>query len=72
MGFLGLASGKRICLTKQEMQQIRVHSLGQEDPWRRAWQPTPVFLYGESHGQKAVVHRTTKSWTQLKQLSMHA
>ena len=72
MGFLGLASGKRICLTKQEMQQIRVQSLGQEDPWRRAWQPTPVFLYGESHGQKAVVHRTTKSWTQLKQLSMHA
>ena len=22
-------------------------------PWRRAWQPTPVFLPGESHGQKA-------------------
>ena len=22
-----------------------------EIPWRRAWQPTPVFLPGESHGQ---------------------
>ena len=21
-------------------------------PWRRAWQATPVFLPGESHGQK--------------------
>ena len=21
-------------------------------PWRRAWQPTPVFLLGESHGQR--------------------
>ena len=21
-------------------------------PWRRAWQPTPVFLSGESHGQR--------------------
>ena len=21
-------------------------------PWRRAWQPTLVFLPGESHGQK--------------------
>ena len=21
-------------------------------PWRRAWQPTPVFLAGESHGQR--------------------
>ena len=20
-------------------------------PWRRAWQPTPVFLPGEVHGQ---------------------
>ena len=21
-------------------------------PWRRKWQPTPVFLPGESHGQE--------------------
>ena len=33
--------------------------------WRRAWQPTPVFLPGESHGQKslvAMVHRVANSW----------
>ena len=24
-------------------------------PWKRAWQPTPVFLTGESHGQKSLV-----------------
>ena len=24
-------------------------------PWRRAWQPTPVFLLGESHGQRRLV-----------------
>ena len=23
-------------------------------PWRRAWQPTPVFLPGESHGQESL------------------
>ena len=23
-------------------------------PWWRAWQPTPVFLPGESHGQKSL------------------
>ena len=23
-------------------------------PWRREWQPAPVFLPGESHGQKSV------------------
>jgi len=25
------------------------------NPWRRAWQPTPVFLPGESHGQRSLV-----------------
>ena len=24
-------------------------------PWRRAWQPTPVFLPGESHKQRSLV-----------------
>ena len=27
---------------------------GGEIPWRRAWQPTPVFLPGESHGQRSL------------------
>ena len=24
-------------------------------PWRRAWQPTPVFLPRESHGQRSLL-----------------
>ena len=24
-------------------------------PWRREWQPTPVFLPGESYGQRSLV-----------------
>ena len=24
-------------------------------PWKRAWQPTPAFLLGESHGQKSLM-----------------
>ena len=24
-------------------------------PWRRKWQPTPVFLPGESHGQRSLL-----------------
>ena len=35
--------------------KIQVQSLSWEDPWRRAWQPTPVFLPGESHGQRILV-----------------
>ena len=37
------------------MQKTWVQSLGQEDPWRKEWQPTPVFLPGESHGQRRLV-----------------
>ena len=37
-------------------------------PWRRAWQPTPVFLPGESHGQRSLVGYSgvTQSQTLLK------
>ena len=41
------------------MQETQVRFLGWEDPQRRKWQTTPVFLPGESHGQKIlarVVH----------------
>ena len=31
------------------MLETGVQSLGQEDPWRREWLPTPVFLPGEVH-----------------------
>ena len=37
-------------------------------PWRRTWQPTPVFLPGESHGQRSLAgdsHRVAKSQTRL-------
>ena len=32
-----------------------VWSLGQEYPWSRKWQLTPVFLPGKSHGQRSLV-----------------
>ena len=41
-------------------------------PWRKAWQPTPVFLPGESQGQGslvAAVYGVIQSWTRLKWLS---
>ena len=37
-------------------------------PWRRAWQPTPVFLPGESHGQRSLVGYSP--WGH-KELDMH-
>ena len=44
-------------------------------PWRRKWQPTLVFLPGESHGQRSLVGYSSwdrKSWTRLSDLtSLH-
>ena len=60
MGFPGGASYKEpIC-------QCRRHKKGRFDPWVRkipwwkAWQPTLVFLSGESHGQRSLVGYTIK------------
>ena len=36
------------------IQETWVQSLGWEDPWRREWQPTPIFLPGQSHGQRSL------------------
>ena len=36
------------------MQETWVRSLGWEDPQRREWLSTPVFLPGESHGQRSL------------------
>ena len=37
------------------MQEMQVQPLGREDPLRKKWQPTPVFLPGESQGQRSLV-----------------
>ena len=41
-------------------------------PWRRAWQPTPVFLPEEPHGQRSLAGYSpwvAKSQTRLKRPS---
>ena len=45
--------------------RCRLDPLMGKMPWRRAWQPTPVFLPRESHGQRslATVHGAVKSQT---------
>ena len=32
-----------------------VQSLGQEGPWRKKWQPAPVFSPGKVHEQRSLV-----------------
>ena len=37
------------------IQETQFQSLRQEDPLRRAWLSTPVFLPGKSHGQRSLM-----------------
>ena len=37
------------------IQETQLWSLVGKIPWRREWQPTPVFLPGEFHGERSVV-----------------
>ena len=44
-------------------------------PWRREWQPTPVFLSGKSHGQRSLVGYSPwgrKESGMTERLNMHA
>ena len=66
---------KRIRLQCRRHRRCRFDPWVGKIPWRRKWQPTPVFLPEESMDRGAwwvSVHRIAQSWTQLKQFSMHA
>ena len=43
------------CLPIQETKIRGFNPWVGKIPWRRAWQPTPEFLPGESHGQRSLV-----------------
>ena len=60
--------------TKQVTQETWFQSIGSKIPWRRAWTPSSRVLLGKSHDRgawRAMGHVVAKSWTQMKQLSMH-
>ena len=75
IGFPGSTSGKEPACQCRRHKRHRFNPWVGKIPWRRAWQPTPVFWPGESHGQRSqvgyIIHGVTKSWIWLKGLSMH-
>ena len=56
---------------REAIRRHGFHPWVRKIPWRRAWQPTPVFLPGESHGQRSLVryssqgHRVGYDWSDL-------
>ena len=54
-GFPGAASGKEPTCQCRRLKRGEFYPWVGKIPWRKAWQPTPVFLPGESHGQRSLV-----------------
>ena len=52
--FPGGASGKEPACQCRRHKRCGFDPWFRKIPWRRAWQPTPVFLPGESHGQRSL------------------
>ena len=54
MGFPGGASGKESVCQGRRHERCGFDPWVRKIPWRRSWQPTPVFLPGESHGLRSL------------------
>ena len=55
LGFPGGTGGKEPICQCRRHERRGFSPLVRMICWRRAWQPTPVFLPGESHGQRKLV-----------------
>ena len=64
-GFPGGTSGKEPTCQCKRHKKHRFNPWVGKIPWRRAWQPTPVFLPGESYGQMSLVGYRPSSRTEL-------
>ena len=49
------ANGKEPACNARDIIRCGFHPWVRKIPWRRTWQHTPVFLPGESHGQRSLV-----------------
>ena len=54
LGFPGGTCGKEPTCQCRRHKRLRFYPRVRRIPWRRAWQPTPVFLPGESHEQRSL------------------
>ena len=67
-----LTENKRAALVAQlennppAMREILVPFLSQRDPWRKAWQPSPVFLAGESSMKEEPGRLQSIGWQRVR------
>ena len=74
-GFAGGTSGKEFTCQCRRPRRRELDHWIRKIPWRRKWQPTPVFLPGESHGQRSlwatVLGVTESDTTEHKHTHIH-
>ena len=54
MGLPGGASGKEPACQYRRCRRLGFDPWVGKTPWRRVWQPTPVFLPEKFHGQRSL------------------
>ena len=55
LGFPWWLSGKESARQCRRHKRCRFDPWVRNIPWRRKWQPSPLFLPGKSHGQRSLV-----------------
>ena len=74
-GFPGGTSDKESTCQCRRHKRLGFDPWVRKIPWRRAWQPTPAFLPGESHGQRSLagyILEGCKKLDMTKVTCMHA
>ena len=74
--FPGGAGGKEPACQCRRQKRSGFHPWVGKIPWRRKWPPTPVFLPGESHGQRGLAgyslwHHKESNMTKHMSTSVH-
>ena len=65
IGFLGLTSDKGLTCHCRRCERRGFDPWVRKIPWRSAGQPTPVFLPGESQGQRSLAGYSPYGHTEL-------
>ena len=73
-----MTPGKELACQCKGHKRHRLDPWARKIPWRRSWQPTPVFLPGESLGQRSLVgyspwgcKRVGHNWNDLAHTHAH-
>ena len=64
--------GKESVCNARDTEDLDFDPWVRKIPWRRKWQPTPVFLPGKFHGQRSLAGYgpwSCKQWDRTEELS---